>query len=310
MLEYVFSPDVADRRQDATSQRLFDQLVEDYFRMPHGQGGAFFTDATAGLQQFYLKYLHYVLFGIDPFDEINMKILAAMNPVSGVASIARYIEPFGYLFGWEKSPEKVGGLYEKSPAFEKFKECMPLHHMMTRRELARLMVAIMRIAALQGAPLHAATIMGGEGLPAYEGTTTGDIDVTKIWDSLDLEDTDELHRYIWECTRLAAPVTISHRVATENFSCEIAGKKCTFPKGTKIAIPLCMANVDEDVWGSSAYEFDMNRTGLIENHCGFNSVGGCHAGRECPAKELVMWTATEMLRRIGRQRRAEVGTDA
>jgi len=257
-----------------------------------------------------LKYLHYVLFGLDPFDETNMKILAAMNPVavSGSFSIARYVAPFGYLFGWETSLETVGSLYEKSPALEHFKERMPAHHMMTKRELARLMVSIMRIAALQGAPLLSATVMGGEGLPPYEGTKTGDLDVTKIWDSLNLDDTDELHRYIWECTRLAGPVTVSHRVATEGFSCEIAGNKCTFPKGTKIAIPLCMANVDESIWGPSAYEFDMNRSGLIENHCGFNSVGGRSAGRECPAKELVMWTATEMLRRIGQQRRAEAST--
>merc|ERR1712048_1176542 len=223
MLEYVFSSDVVDRRQDATSQRLFDQLVEDYFKMPHGQGGAFFTNANAGLTQFYLKYLHYVLFGLDPFDEANMKILAAINPVSGTFSIARYVAPFGYLFGWETSLETVGSLYEKSPAFERFKERMPMHQMMTKREFARLMVSIMRIAALQGAPLLSATVMGGERLPPYEGTQTGDIDVTKIWDSLNLDDTDELHRYIWECTRLASPVTVSHRVATESFSCEIAG---------------------------------------------------------------------------------------
>jgi len=181
---------------------------------------------------------------------------------------------------------------------------------MTRRELARTMVATMRIAALQGAPLLSWTVLGGEGLPPYEGTKTGDIDVTKIWDNLNLDDTDELHRYIWECTRLAGPVTVSHRVATEKFSCEIAGAKYTFPRGTKIAIPLCMANVDESIWGPSAYEFDMNRLGLIDYHCGFNSVGGRNAGRECPAKELVMWTTTEMLRRIGRKRRTEAGANA
>lgn len=101
MLEYVFSPDVAERRQDATSEKLFDLLVKDYFSMPHGRDEAFFTDANAGLTPFYLKYLHYVLFGIDPFDEANTKILAALNPVSNKPSIGRYILPFGYLFGWE-----------------------------------------------------------------------------------------------------------------------------------------------------------------------------------------------------------------
>jgi hypothetical protein len=309
MLDYCFTSDVEARRQDATSARLFEQLEEDYDKMPHGAYDTFFTDANAGLIMFFLKYLHYVIFGIDPFDEANMKILARMNTVSGQSSIARYIEPFGRFLHWEPSPEIVGALYESSPAFKNFKERNPIHHMMSRQELARVMVSIMRIAALQGAPDLTTTIMGGQLLPSFTGTKTGEFDVTKVWDGLNLDSVDEIRRYILECTRLNSAVTVSHRVATEEFSCDIAGKTCSFPAGTKICIPMCMAHVDEEVWGSTAYEFDMNRDGLVEKHCGFHAVGNqtqvSGALRECPAKELVMNTAVEILQRIGHKRRAQ-----
>merc|ERR1719277_2053607 len=111
-----------------------------------------------------------------------------------------------------------------SPAFEQFKEFSPSHKMMTKTELAGLCVAIMRIAALNGAPLLTSTVMGSVPLPPYAGTETGNFDVTKVWDELDLNDTAAIERYICEVGRLAGPVTVSHRVATEDFACVIKGK--------------------------------------------------------------------------------------
>lgn len=303
-LDYLFTPAAKARQRDEKSQRLFDTLVKDYASMPHGPGETFFTDSNRGIMIFYLKYLHYVLFGIDPDDAEAQKVLNIINPVTGQFSLARYVMPFGYGFGWEPSVEKVGALYMNSPAFANFRENNPAHRMMTKRELAGLCVAIIRIAALGGAPLLTTTVMGGVGLANFTGTDTGDFDVVKVWDDMDLDDSGAIERYIYEVARLANPVTVSHRVATEDFSCMIKGKSIKFPKGTKIAIPLCMASVDEKQWGPTARQFDMSREGLLENVMIFNSVGGRHAGRECPAKELVMDTVTEILQRVGKQRRA------
>jgi len=150
--------------------------------------------------------------------------------------------------------------------------------------------------------------MGSTKLPPYQANRgLADFDVTKVWDELDLDDTDAINRYIHECARLYSPVSVSHRVATEDFCCMIKGKLRGFPKGTKIAIPLGMSNVDEKQWGPTAKKFDMNREGLLENVTVWNSVGwknGKHAGRECPAKEMVTTIVTEIVQRVGRQRRA------
>jgi len=90
----------------------------------------------------------------------------------------------------------------------------------------------------------------------------------------------------------------------KDFSCEIAGKTYNFPKGTKVAIPLVFANIDQDVWGADVWEFNHKRPGLEKNHAGFNSVDGV-GNRECPGKSLVMRTMVRILQDLGKERRKQ-----
>jgi hypothetical protein len=42
----------------------------------------------------------------------------------------------------------------------------------------------------------------------------------------------------------------------------VAGKARTFPKGTKILIPMLLGMLSEDFWGKTAYEFNADRENL------------------------------------------------
>ena len=167
---------------------------------------------------------------------------------------------------------------------------------MTAKELALLMSSIIRIAGVQGSRMFTWLCTSG----SQHGNLL--IDARTVWDSLDLEDEDEVLRYILEVARLSPPVTVSHRVATEPFSCDIAGRTYSFPAGTKVAIPFFLANIDPIVWGTDALDFNHKRHGLLENHTGFNAVNGM-GPRECPGKGLVLRSMVRLLQVIGKKRR-------
>lgn len=298
--KYVFTPAVEQRRTDATSKALFKQLADDYTATQCGKTGGFYSDHERGLTAFLVKYLNYVLFAVDVHDKLAQGILTQFLGFTEPMVSSMY--PFGYFMDYSSLFYSVGEIYEKSPVLAHFEEC-PAFHRMTRKELALLMAGIVRIAGIPGTRLMTSVTMGGVGLPEFPGATK--TDVAKVWDSLDLEDTEQIHRYIMECSRLGPAVSVSHRIATEDFSVEIAGKIRSFPKGTNIAIPVFLGAVDKDFWGPDAYEFNMARENLVESFLGFNSVGGRHAGRECPGKDLAMATVTEILQVLGRCRRSQ-----
>jgi len=324
LIHYFWGEGLQSRLKDSTTERLVAAFVEDYKSMPHGSGEAFFTDYDRGLIPFVVKYLHYVLLGITSDDPAtHHKLMTACTErrktqTSGsmvLDIISRYttdaknllyfLTPMGYMLTFQrKELDEVIAIYENSPALANFKDGNPAFFNMTRRECAALMVSIVRIAGFQGTQLLLTTLLGGIPFPAYPGTNLSAFRVTDVLDKLDLGDPAALKRYIMESVRLAAPVTISHRVSTGSFRCNINGKSYTFPKGTKIAIPICMANVDAEYWGPTTFDFDMDRPRLAESFMGFNSVGGRSNGRECPGKDLVMNLAVELLQRVGRARRS------
>ncbi|CAE7260527.1 CYP714B2 [Symbiodinium natans] len=132
----------------------------------------------------------------------------------------------------------------------------PEYNNMTARELALLMTSIMRIAGVQGSRML--TWLLSSTRPCFVlhlGVIYGNlrIDARDVWDSLNLDDEDDVLNYILEVARLSPPVTVSHHVAMEDFSCDIAGKTYKFPKGTKVAIPLVFANIDATVWGEDVW---------------------------------------------------------
>jgi cytochrome P450 len=308
---YLLNESAQARQRDGTAQALLAQLAEDYQTLSGDKDQAFFTDDQRGWMAFLVRYLHYVLFGLDPSDRATMQRLTelyytrkgTLHYFVGAGLILKILDR---LKGEKLADliEEVATIYEQSPALAHFQPSENQYQAMTRRELAKLMTAIMNIAALQG-PLHLGyTALGYRPLPAYTGQKTAEISITDHWDSLDLEDRPAIQRYLLECARLWAPVSATHHVATSDFTAAIAGRNLTFPTGTKILIPMILGLLDETVWGPSTYEFNAERENLCPYHLGFHSVGDRHAGRICPGKDIAIEMLVDVVRVVGQARRS------
>lgn len=199
--------------------------------------------------------------------------------------------------------DKAAAIYEKSPVLKAFEEGCPAHANMTKKELVRLMVSVLRIAAKTGTYQLARTILGDLQMPKYKDESTGSIDVAKHWDELPLESREECRRFILEAARLLPPVAMVHRVATEPFTCDFSGTPTSFPAGTLVIVPLSLGNLDRGFWGPTAYEFDHHRENLEEHFLGFNSVGARGGRRVCPGRELALDVLCDILAYVGRARR-------
>ncbi len=311
MQKYLLNDAATERQRDPTAKRLLAQLGADYAEMPHGLNGEFFTNDKRGWMGFLVRYLHYVLFGLDPDDEESVSLLTKlhytrMSPVYYLAVISSLLQNLN-LQGHRELPdliERAATIYENSPALANFQEGNPENNGMTRRELAKLMTSIMGIAALQG-PLHLGyTAMGYRPLPAYKEQQTANIDLTHYWDVLDLDDRESVRLYLLECARLWPPVSATHRVATEPFKATVAGEERTFPAGTKVLIPISLGLLDKDFWGSTVYKFDATRENLCPFHMGFHSVGERSAGRICPGKDVALDMLVDAVSTVGKVRRS------
>ncbi|MEO0835748.1 MAG: cytochrome 450 [Cyanobacteria bacterium J06642_3] len=311
MNDYLINDAARERQQDSVAQKLRSDLAADYLEMSHGNGGDFFTNDQRGWMGFMVRYLHYVLFGINPDDEAIAVLTNLHYTKKGTLHYfagSSILEKFN-LAGFGQVPElieQVATIYENSPALVNFVANNPEYNNMTRRELAKLMVSVMSIAGLQG-PLHLGrTAMGFHSLPAYQGRETNQIDTTAYWDNLDLDNREAIKLFLLECGRLFMPVSAAHRVAVEPFTVNVAGKERTFPSGTKVLIPMLLGMLSEDFWGSTAYSFNPQRENLCPYHMGFNSVGDRSAGRICPGKEVALEMLIDVIRTVGQARRTQL----
>ena len=330
------SPEAFARQNDATAKKLVTNLAEDYKTL--GQTKAFFSDNEQGLKDFILRYLHYVIFGIDPFDEEKISVLRKFHYIS--QSPAYFINPVWKVlqllkFGdWPKQYDAVADIYLNSPAIQNFPENQEKYTSLTKEEFARGMVSAIAIAAMVGPADYSTFTMGFVPLHENIGHDTHKFDVTTVWDELDLNDTTEVMKYIMEFGRLRQPVRKSPRLVTpdEDFTVNIRGKDETFPAGTVVFIPMqfgkytplvkkgpslsdCVslpvsftaansAMVDEDKWGPTAFEFDHNRPGLMENFMAFHSVGDRTNGRVCPGRNIAMRMMSDIIVELGKVRRS------
>lgn len=310
MQKYLMNEATTNRQRDAIARGLLDRLAADYAEMPHGAGGAFFTDVNRGWMGFLVRYLHYVLFGINPNDEESIALLTELHytrqsPLHYFAVVGDFLKSLNLLGHGDLSAQiqRAATIYENSPALADFQEDSS-ENGMTRRELAKLMTSIIAIAGLQG-PLHLGyTAMGYRPLPAYHGQKTADIKPTDFWDELNLDDRESIKLFLLECARLWAPVSASHRVATAPFTARVAGKERTFPAGTKVLIPMSLGLLNEGFWGSTVYEFNAKRENLCPFHMGFHSVGDRSAGRICPGKDIALEMFVDVMSAVGKVRRS------
>lgn len=67
------------RMNDETTKTLLDKLTADYKNAGMKKEGAFFDDTDSGIHGYLLRYLHYVLFGLDPFDDQKMEDINSLH---------------------------------------------------------------------------------------------------------------------------------------------------------------------------------------------------------------------------------------
>jgi len=305
--DYLTDADAVERRRtDKTTSRLFEKLTTDYKEL----GWDFFSSTDRGLTPFTIKYLHYVMFGLDPDDDGMHETLNQWY--QGQGPIGYYFWPMGYFMNnYAGIIDQVAKIYEASPALAAFKSTEEYKHM-TKRELAMLCTTIMRLAGVQGFKQMASIALGSWTIGGQNNFPRAGplkkIDQRLFWDKLDLDDTQAVKQYITECLRLDAPVSVTSRVATKPVRATIGGTEYTFAEGTKIAVPLALTGVDTELWGETAYQFNSSRLHLMEHFAGFDSFhgGGGEALRECPGKALAMDSMVEILRRLGPVRRANL----
>lgn len=296
------------RQKDGTAQALRKKLVAEYKDMGHTK--EFFENPDRGLRAFLLRYLHYVIMGLDPNDKEKMETLTNLHYDS--KSAAYHLKVAGNLFQslkfkkWPEMFQKAAKIYEESPAISMLPEGDPKYMNMTKHELGLLMVSLMALAGMIGPITLAVIALGHRELNDYEGKETGNIDVVKIWDKLNIEDRDEVKRYLFECGRLRNPVSNSHRVSTEPFTVKIRGKERTFPKGTTIFIPMLFGGLDEGFWGPTTFDFDHNRENLCPYAMMFHSVGDRSAGRICPGRDIAVEMLVNVLIDLGEVRREKM----
>jgi hypothetical protein len=281
---YLFKTEAfEERKTDAYAEGLFVGVTEEYKALQ--DKSKFFSDQTIGIKRFMTKYIHYVMYGLksETTDPADWDVLTKF--FQGETPLMYYLWPFG-VPDLSKSINTIAKIYGESVALKDFRESAA-HWNLTKRELTTLMCSIMRIAGIQGTTVQAAVI-----LTMWN----------EFWDKLDLENELDLERFIRECGRLAGAVTVSNHVATADFTCKIAGSDYTFPKGTNIAIPLMIAQIDPDYWGPDAEQFNYKREKLLEGSLLFNAFNG-QGMRWCPGTALAMYTMKQLLKRLGKARR-------
>ena len=346
------------RMNDETTKKLMDKLVSDYKDTGLQKEGEFFDNSDTGIQDYLLRYLHYVLMGLDPFDEEKMTILKEhhydtssagyylrvslfeihRNKVMDFKSIISIIAfhanhavdedvdvdlgtSLTYLFlqfsqqvmgnvlqnlrfrSWPEKIEQVTKIYEESPALSKMEGGQEKYNNMSRNDLAKLTVSIMAIAGLIGPFTLCKIVLGNQPLPDYDGQTTKNIDVLEFWDQINLDDREEVKKYIYECGRLRHPVSNSHKVATEDFTARIGNRDVEFKKGTIVFIPMVLAGLDSKVYGKDTFEFNQNRENLCPFSTIFHSFGDQTNGRVCPGKPVADSMITDILINLGKSRR-------
>jgi hypothetical protein len=76
--------EAASRQNDQTTAQLLNELVDEYKKMGHSKD--FFENPDRGLLAFLMRYLHYVLFGLNPNDKKKMKALTNLHYDSSAAA--------------------------------------------------------------------------------------------------------------------------------------------------------------------------------------------------------------------------------
>lgn len=149
MNEVIFDDSVKKRWGDSTARKLIDDLAEEYktLKMEDKLDIFFESSNDSGLNLFLAKYLHYVIFGIDPSNEEAVKAIVKFH--YELKSAAYHLNVISQILfrknenEVEQALSKVAKLYEESPNISKMNENEERYKKMTKKELSLLMVSIM-----------------------------------------------------------------------------------------------------------------------------------------------------------------------
>lgn len=298
------------RMNDTTVEKLYHALGVGYKKNGMQKDGDFFDDDRSGINDFLLRYLHYVLLGIDPFDEEKFAIIRNLHYDS--PSAVYYLKVWGKILqnlkfrDWPDRIKSAVKVYEESPALSLFEEGQEKYKNLTKNDLASLSLSIMALAGMVGPKTLACIVLGNRPLPTYHGQNTHKIDVVEKWDQLNLNDREEVNRYILECGRLRHPVSNTHTIALEDFTAIVGNEDVKFKKGTIIYIPMMLAGLDKGVYGADAFEFNHNeRTNLCPFSTIYHSFGKETNGRVCPGKHIAQNMVIDVLIRLGKCRQEQ-----
>lgn len=301
--------DGVKRQKDPTSRLLLDELALEY----KAKGGnkrtsTFWTDPNAGYDRFLIRYLNYVLLGVNPLDDAKIAILSKFYSPSRPLCVGYYLKVLNKIVSLAKNFPKlikqVVDIYVNSPALVNFVDGQEKYMGLTKEEVAQAVIPVIAIAGMQGPTNLIKTCVGQNDLLYYVRTPKDrkGFDQTRIWKNLNMNNDAEVERYIFECGRHKNPVTATHYVATQDFKCKIGSRYYTFPKGTIIDIPISLAMMNEDAWGPTSYVFDHTRKNIVERSMIFNSFGSKTNGRICPGRMIALNLCKDLLKTLGKSR--------
>lgn len=146
--EVIFDDSVKERGGDSTARKLIDDLAEEYKTLKMDDKlDIFFESNDSGLNLFLAKYLHYVIFNIDPSNEEAIRAIVKFH--YELRSAAYHVNVISQIVfrknksEMEEALSKVAKIYEESPTISKLNENEERYKNMTKKELSLLMVAIM-----------------------------------------------------------------------------------------------------------------------------------------------------------------------
>jgi len=270
------------------------------------------TKSRDGLPGFVLRYMHYVLFGLDlPDAQFTQLCDLYFNPGSGLSEstliliLQRYVGALLECTG-DKTMKALPGrkeaaidLYLTTPAMQGYSDdaVLPV------REFLNAFITILGLAGLMG-PLGAAS----HTLANYKGYIPEDY----AWA---FGDREGILLGVLEAMRMQPAVFGSGLVSSFPIRCPFAqgeGKTTVYPTGTPVHVNFVALNKDPAVWGEKAAKWDpKGHSELLTKSGGpypnFNSWGGVDGdgadnaddarskGRECPGKELSLTMLVDLV---------------
>lgn len=254
MEDHVIGADALKRQKDSVAQFIVHQLLVDYkatTRVIGKKNKKIVTNAkfyTDNWLVFWTKYMHYCLFGINPLDETKISVMRNFfynrNRPLAVLYHAMLIGPL------------VGLLKQALPRALRTLQKSTRNHRHSPRSSKHRKKSNSKAWVGKGhGPSYgqrryswtddSCRYCFGISTPSeHQFAKNKKIDVTKVWDTkIDLNSKTDVEQYIYECGRLAQPVSATHRVATEPFTVKIGGRDRTFPTG--------LSMVNEDFWGDT-----------------------------------------------------------